>query len=233
MGTIKEQITVGPSEHEAECHVMDVPATFNLLLGRPRLHQIKVVSSTLHQLVKYPYGRGIATFFGNSSIHPPPEVITPLLEIQHGGEDVFLSGFTLAEAQLVQTLVAEDEGVYVSAQSIYFMSKLGHIPGMGLGQSGRKGITTASEVPHNPHAFGLGYAPMADDWKRKTEEIRERIKAKRIMQQFELVHKPIHWTLNGRFVHQGEDFPFCGFPEPWIDQVEKKRYPGFEIFFDH
>ena len=59
------------------------------------------------------------------------------------------------------------------------MSKLGHILGMGIGQSGRKSIAIASEVPHNPHAFGLGYAPTADDWKRKIEEIRERIKAKR------------------------------------------------------
>ena len=59
--------------------------------------------------------------------------------------------------------MAEDEGVYISAQSIYFMSKLGHIPGMGLGQSGRKCITTASEIPHNPHAFRLGYARTADD----------------------------------------------------------------------
>lgn len=43
------------------------------------------------------------------------------------------------------------------------MSKLGHIPGMGLGQSEKKGIATVGEVPHNPHAFSLGYAPTADD----------------------------------------------------------------------
>lgn len=54
----------------------------------------------------------------SSKIHPfvlPSEVTMPLLEIQHGEEDMFLSRVTLAEAQLVQTLMAEDEGLHVSA----------------------------------------------------------------------------------------------------------------------
>ena len=45
------------------------------------------------------------------------------------------------------------------------------------------------------------------------------------------MHSPIQCTLNGRFVREGEDFPFCGFPEPWLN-AERKRVPGFEIFFD-
>lgn len=42
---------------------------------------------------------------------------------------------------------------------------------------------------------------------------------------------PYRPTLNGYFVKEGEDFPFCGFPEPPVDQVTKTRVPGFEIFF--
>ncbi|XP_028053923.1 short-chain dehydrogenase TIC 32, chloroplastic-like [Camellia sinensis] len=64
-------------------------------------------------------------------------------------------------------------------------------------------------------------------------ELRERLKAKLTGRQYELVHKLIQGTLNGRFVHQGEDFLFCGFPEPWYDWGTKTRYPGFEIFFGH
>ena len=45
------------------------------------------------------------------------------------------------------------------------------------------------------------------------------------------MHRPIQSTLSGRFVWEGEDFPFCGFPEPWLN-AERKRVPGFEIFFD-
>lgn len=35
MGTFKSHILIGPFEHKVEFHVMDIPATFNLLLGRP------------------------------------------------------------------------------------------------------------------------------------------------------------------------------------------------------
>jgi len=140
METVKIQTHVGPGQHEIDFPAFAVPTTFNLLLGRPWLHQVNAVSSTLHQILKYPYGKGVAIVFGNSSFHPPSEVFTPVLEIEHGMEDVFLSGFTLAEAWVVQNILAVDEGLYVSAQSVYLMNKLPHIPGMGLGKSGRKGI---------------------------------------------------------------------------------------------
>ena len=65
----------------------------------------------------------------------PPEVSTPVLEIEHGVEDVFISGFTLAEARVVQNIMAANEGIYVSAQAVYLMNKLQHIPRMGLGRS--------------------------------------------------------------------------------------------------
>ena len=86
-------------------------------------------------------------------------------------------------------------------------------------------------MSHNPHAFWLGYKPTVADWQRKGEELRGRIKAKRTGKQYELVHKPIRGTLNGRFICQGEDFPFCGFLEPWYGWETNTRYLGFEIFF--
>lgn len=48
MGTVKIQTQVGPGQHKIDFHVLDVSATFNLLLGRPWLHQVKAVSSTQH-----------------------------------------------------------------------------------------------------------------------------------------------------------------------------------------
>ena len=58
-----------------------------------------------------------------------------------------------------------------------------------------------------------------------------RAKAKQAGKHYELVHRPIRGTLNRRFVREGEDFPFCGFPEPWLNS-KKRRLPCFEIFFD-
>ena len=58
-----------------------------------------------------------------------------------------------------------------------------------------------------------------------------RARAKQAGKPFELMHRPIQGTLTGRFVREGEDFPFCGFPEPWLT-AERKRVPGCENFYD-
>lgn len=217
MGMVQIRVQVGPAQQDIEFHVLDVPTIFNLLPGRPWLHQVKAVFSTLHQILKYPHGKGATIVFGNSSIHPLPEVTTVVLEIIYGEKDVFLSGFTLAETRAVQTILATDEGLYVSVQSIYFMNKLQHVPGMGLGRSGWKGVIALADVPHNPHAFGLGYTPTKEDWVRKGKEMVGKAKAKQTRNRYELVHRPIWGTLNGHFVQEGEDFLFCGFPEPWLN----------------
>ncbi|XP_028107127.1 uncharacterized protein LOC114306133 [Camellia sinensis] len=101
MGIVQIKTQVGPAQQDIEFHILDVPATFNLLLGRPWQHQVKTVYSTLHQMLKYPLGNGVIIVFGNSSIHPLSEVTTPVLEIIHSDKDDFMSGFTLAKAQYV------------------------------------------------------------------------------------------------------------------------------------
>ncbi|XP_028061194.1 uncharacterized protein LOC114264697 [Camellia sinensis] len=141
MGTVKVQVQVGPSEHEIEFHELDVPATFNLLPGRPWLHYMKVVSSTLHEMLKY----GVATVFENSSIHPLPEVTTPFLEINHGDKDVFFSRFTLAEAQV------EDEDDEPESASIEFVesesdSSLSKESESGTSESGYPGAKVLSRI---------------------------------------------------------------------------------------
>ncbi|CAL5426627.1 unnamed protein product [Camellia sinensis] len=104
MGTVQIKVQASSAQQDIEFHVLDVLTTFNLLHGQPWLHQMKVVSFTLHQMLKYPHGKGVAIVFENSYIHPPLEVTTPVLEIVHGEEDVFLSGFTLAKARVVQNI---------------------------------------------------------------------------------------------------------------------------------
>ena len=37
-------------------------------------------------------------------------------------------------------------------------------------------------------------------------------------------------TLNGNFVKDGGNFPYCGFPEPWVGK-DGKVYLGWEMFF--
>ena len=56
MGTVTVQVQVGPAEQGVEFHVLDVPATFNLLLGRPWLHQVKALTPRFYT-IGYSQGR--------------------------------------------------------------------------------------------------------------------------------------------------------------------------------
>jgi len=53
LGKITVALEVGELTTSIVCHVINVVTTYNLLLGRPWIHQYSIVSSTLHQCFKY------------------------------------------------------------------------------------------------------------------------------------------------------------------------------------
>ena len=53
LGKVRLQLFIGDMESYPLFHVIDAKTTYNMLLGRPWIHQNGVVSSTLHQCFKY------------------------------------------------------------------------------------------------------------------------------------------------------------------------------------
>lgn len=54
-GTMVLSIQVGPIQKDTMCQVLDIDLTYNILLGRPWIHEMQAVPSTYHQCVKFPY----------------------------------------------------------------------------------------------------------------------------------------------------------------------------------
>lgn len=77
--------------------MLGIPASFNLLLGRPWMHRpaIMAVPSTLHQKIRLGLEMGMLTSHGDSRIRSRTEDNAPLLEIQHGEDDSALGCFSL------------------------------------------------------------------------------------------------------------------------------------------
>ena len=75
-GIFTAMVKVSPIENEVEFTVLDIPATFTLLLGRPWFHKRGGVPSTLHQTIKLPYGGEIVT------IRAEVDNVVAALEIQ-------------------------------------------------------------------------------------------------------------------------------------------------------
>lgn len=55
LGTVTLEIQIGPITFPIQFQVIDISASFNLLLGRPWLHETGAMASTLHQKLKIPY----------------------------------------------------------------------------------------------------------------------------------------------------------------------------------
>lgn len=67
-GRIALPVTIGPEGNSITCMVdflvVDSPATYNLIIGRPLLNQIGAVISTYHLKMKFPVGEAIAEVKG-------------------------------------------------------------------------------------------------------------------------------------------------------------------------
>jgi len=137
LGTITMNVTAGAIEHATTFQVVDIKASFNLLLGRPWLHDLKVVPSSLHQQVKAIVG-GVPITIDASSMRIKT-VENPLINVEHDENDEDLWGFS-EEVSLIE----EDErtplhyDLHSNMTTNAILRKQGHFPRMTLGK--KKGV---------------------------------------------------------------------------------------------
>lgn len=68
LGDVVLPISVGPQEFEVLFQVMDIPASYSCLLGRPWIHEAGAVTSTLHQKLKFVSHGKLITVSGESAL---------------------------------------------------------------------------------------------------------------------------------------------------------------------
>ena len=63
-GEVNIPVKVGSQTFESTFYVMDIRPSYSCLLGRPWIHRAGAVTSTLHQMLKYPVKGKIVTMQG-------------------------------------------------------------------------------------------------------------------------------------------------------------------------
>ena len=76
-GKIFLEVFINYSVHSVLFHVVNVPPTYNLLLGRTWIHNANAVPSTLHQCVKWSKGGMITTVLGEDPEERLPQPMIP------------------------------------------------------------------------------------------------------------------------------------------------------------
>jgi hypothetical protein len=136
LGTVEMEIAAEGFKSTVEFHVLEIPASFNLLLGRPWMHRpdIMAVPSTLHQKVLLGLENGTVALYGDTGIRPHAEDNAPLLEIIHDENDVQIGGFAFDTSGGVFTLRV-DEDFSISTTVLEMMRRMSYLPGTGLGRT--------------------------------------------------------------------------------------------------
>ncbi|XP_028122747.1 uncharacterized protein LOC114319881 [Camellia sinensis] len=65
LGATNLEVQAGTKKVSTEFTVIDTPSPYNVILGRQWLHAIRVVPSTLHQLLRFPTEHGIEKVRGD------------------------------------------------------------------------------------------------------------------------------------------------------------------------
>ena len=128
---------IGPVRYSILFQVLRIQSSFNLLLGRPWIHEVSVIPSSLHQKVKFIHeGRIII-------IQSDKDVVTsfePVLQISHNEDDLHLTGFVFDKVQVVnleddnKDMVPMSFDQHNSTLVLSMMRGMSYMPSLGLGR---------------------------------------------------------------------------------------------------
>ncbi|XP_019252898.1 PREDICTED: uncharacterized protein LOC109231713 [Nicotiana attenuata] len=82
VGDIVFELTIGPVEFTMEFQVLDMVASYNLVLGRPWIHVGKAVLSSLHQMVKFEWDRQEIVVHGDDNLCAYNDTSIPFIEAE-------------------------------------------------------------------------------------------------------------------------------------------------------
>ena len=143
--------------------------------------------------MKIPWKGGIAIGLADGEI---PKLVCGLEE---GGSELQMSGFAfinMTDYGLKDERYAIDLFPYCIHKVIVMMKNMGFMPGMGVGREG-KGVVEFPNIKAQMTREGLGFFEGCNGIKKNLG------------------------TLNGNFVKEGGNFPYCGFLEPWVGKDGK------------
>ncbi|XP_058208176.1 uncharacterized protein LOC131321189 [Rhododendron vialii] len=157
-----------------------------------------------HVKIRLGLETGMLTIHRDSGIRAPTEDNAPLLEIQHGEEDIALEGFSLDTSNVVFSVRIDDDFV-ISNVAIKIMKKMSYMPSLGLGKN-LQGPAKFEARETLIRTTGLGYSPSNGSKTNKGDRLEDYFVKEKTKQ-----------------VYQGQ-------LEPFWDKETNTLLPGFEIF---
>ena len=205
LGTITLELTIGLMVKKVDFQVLNIASCFNMLLGRPWIHDIEVVPSSLYQKVWFLHERAIVTIYGDTLTVPKPVygIDSEKEPLTLDDFEIERPGFEKREEEVEKILV--DFAPYGNKNVVAMMKRMNYLPRMNLGRAVKKPTIKDLAIPTATPTFRLGYKPNNDDLLEI--EVRKMTQAKAKAKGLPCPPEPLKPytpTSNGKFVKAGE-----------------------------
>ena len=188
-----------------------------MLLGRPWIHDIKAVPSSLYQKVRFPHKGAIVTIYGDT--------------LTVYGFEIEKLGFERRIEEVEK--IPMDFNPYGNNNVVAMMRKMRYFSRMSLGKAVKEVAIRVPTIPTATPPFELGYKPIDDNL--LDIELRKmacaKSKAMGLLRPTEPLN-PYILTLNRKFVKAGDSQRYWGFLGPRYDPELKIMLLGFELLLD-
>ncbi|XP_070037187.1 uncharacterized protein [Nicotiana tomentosiformis] len=222
VGDIMLNLSIGPVEFTMEFQVLDVTASYNLLLGRPWIHAAKAIPSSLHQMVKFEWDKQEIVVHGDENLSAYNDTIVPFIEVEDDKGPWVYQMFEIVSVRKIP----EGEcilGPKIPSASVMVaneMLKNGFLPDKGLGSS-LQGIVHPVCPRESFGTFGLGFTLTGKDVK----------KAKSLKGKAWSLPKPVPHISKSFVKPRVAKRPISAVPKPVVD-FDEELIKRFQSLFD-
>ena len=158
MREINIPIQIGPHTCNVVFQVMDINPAYSCLLGRPWIHALGVVPSTLHHKLKFAVGGLLVIVSGEEDMLVSCPSLAPYVEAAEESLETAFQSFEVVSCAYMETsplLPCLSNAALMVAR---VMLRHGYEPGMGLGKDSH-GNADVVDIRGNPYKYGLGMNP--------------------------------------------------------------------------
>jgi len=152
---------------------MDINPAYSCLLGRPWIHSVGVVPSTLHQKLKFVVGGQLVIVSNEEDILMSCPSSMPYVEAAEGSLEILFQALEFVNNAYMESPPIQPRLSGASLMVAQVMLKDGYEPRMGLGRN-NDGTTSLLKFAENHGRFSLGYKPTNADKRRISLERKER-----------------------------------------------------------
>lgn len=229
-GEIDLPVQIGPHTCQVTFQIMDINPPYSCLLGRPWIHSVGVVPSTLHQKLKFVVEGHLVIVSGEEDILVSCPSSMPYVEAAEESLETAFQSFEVVSISSVDSLFGQPCLSDAAVMMARVMLGNGYEPGMGLGKD-NGGITSLIKTQGNRGKYGLGYKPTQADMKRSIAGRKNSGQSSRWRQESE-GSPPCHISrsfISAGLGDEGQVFAICEDDVPSTLDLVRPCPPDFQL----